>query len=913
MRLRLESRIATGDWTLDIGIGTLAIGAASGGMSGDGAVLYASTGGSGGITAWQVGTTGATLLDTQYFPDGMMHSAAGSLGLADGMVVIGGQGGSDMLGYALGADGGIGDMVRPGTLAWGTGQISDIVALGGNLYVADAGSGMLTAYASLGGGYTVLNGAAAVAGPSDLATLSLGSAHYVLATDAATDGVAAFRVMAGGGLELTGTAGMAEGLGIAAPTALETVTAFGQGWAIVAAAGTNSLSVLHVDGLGALTPTDHVLDTRETRFGGVQALAVAQDGDRVFVVAGGADDGLSLFTLLPGGRLLHLHSLEHAIGAGLQDVTALSAVIVGDTLQVFAASEGDGGLTRLTVPLDGLGLTMLDAGPGAQWLTGGAGDDLLASRAGFDTLEGGAGDDILVTGADGGVMTGGAGADRFVVDGAALRTRIEDFEAGQDALDLSTWRMLRSPDQIELTTTAWGAELRFGATLLEIVSADGGGLTLEDLFGPAFSWPDRITLTASVGGTAMRGSSGDDRLDGTAENDTLIGDAGDDVIYGGDGDDRLDGGTDHDVLVGGAGADTLLGGAGNDTLHGSDGDDSLAGDDGNDSLEGGLGADTLAGGGGADTLWGGADADLLAGGGGNDLLGGGLGDDSLTGDDGHDTLYGGAGRDTLDGGLGDDVLGSGTGDDVLYGGAGGDTLWSGTENDLLMGEAGNDRMGGGAGADTLWGGTENDTLYGGDQADLLYGEDGNDILGSGAGDDSLDGGAGADNLWGAGGDDTLIGGDGVDTLGGGDGADWLDGGTGSDTLRGGAGNDTLLAGGANDALYGEAGNDLLAGGSGADWLDGGAGDDTLAGGADADSLIFRTGCGIDTVTDFDTAADRLLLDDALWSGTLSATQVLSTYGSVSGSDFVLSFDGGEQVILSGLAGATDLDLALFIV
>ncbi|SDY83702.1 M10 family metallopeptidase C-terminal domain-containing protein [Citreimonas salinaria] len=369
-------------------------------------------------------------------------------------------------------------------------------------------------------------------------------------------------------------------------------------------------------------------------------------------------------------------------------------------------------------------------------------------------------------------------------------------------------------------------------------------------------------------------------------------------------------GTVIENLITGNGNDTVTGNAVANDINVGAGADSVHGGLGADTIEGGAGNDTLSGGDDADEVWGGLGADVLSGGAANDLLGGGSEADTLTGDGGADTLYGGSGADMMDGGIGDDVLGGGQGADTLYGRDGNDVLWAGTEDDLIYGAAGTDRMGGGEGADTLWGGTENDTLYGGELDDFLYGEEHNDILGSGSGHDSLDGGAGADNLWGAGGNDTLIGGDGVDTLGGGAGADLLDGGTGSDTLRGGAGNDTLYAGGANDVLFGEGDDDLLAGGSGVDWLDGGTGNDTLIGGADADRFVFRAGDGLDTVSDLLIGTDRLLLDDALWTGTLSATQVLSTYGADVGADFVLSFDGGEQIVFTGLAGSTTLDTAV---
>ena len=106
---------------------------------------------------------------------------------------------------------------------------------------------------------------------------------------------------------------------------------------------------------GRLEPTDHVLDTGSTRFEGVQALSVAQDGDHVFVVAGGADHGLTLFLLLPDGTLVHLQTLADTNATALHNVTTITTAIAGDTLHVFAGSQNDAGISRFAVDLSTLG------------------------------------------------------------------------------------------------------------------------------------------------------------------------------------------------------------------------------------------------------------------------------------------------------------------------------------------------------------------------------------------------------------------------------------------------------------------------------------------------------------------------------------------------------------------------------
>lgn len=155
-----------------------------------------------------------------------------------------------------------------------------------------------------------------------------------------------------------------------------------------------------------------------------------------------------------------------------------------------------------------------------------------------------------------------------------------------------------------------------------------------------------------------------------------------------------------------------------------------------------------------------------------------------------------------------------------------------------------------------------------------------------AGEDTLYGNAGNDTLYGMGGHDLIDGGLGNDTIYGGDGHDVLSGNNGDDTLYGDAG---------NDRIYGGAGNDKLFGGDGRDILLGGAGNDTLTGGAGADSFHFGRSEGSDTITDFNTAEDQIILDGI--SLTRSTVSDVNRDGIA---DLTLTFTGGTSVTLLGV-------------
>lgn len=121
---------------------------------------------------------------------------------------------------------------------------------------------------------------------------------------------------------------------------------------------------------------------------------------------------------------------------------------------------------------------------------------------------------------------------------------------------------------------------------------------------------------------------------------------------------------------------------------------------------------------------------------------------------------------------------------------------------------------------------------------------------------------------------------------------------GSDGLRGGAGNDHYLGGNGNDFLFGDAG---------LDYLHGEAGRDILNGGADADWFVFANTNSTDTVQDFSLLEnDRLRLNDDLWTGTLTAGQVVSQFASVTAAGVMFNFGDGDTLTLAGVTSTAGL-------
>ncbi len=586
----------------------------------------------------------------------------------------------------------------------------------------------------------------AAGGVAALAVAVLAGRPVIFAGSGSENAITAFALNDQGGLVALDSEGAGLGVPMQGVTCLKVVENGGQSWLVAGAAGSSSLTVFRLGPDGAMQPVDHVIDDLATRFAKVVALDAVVAGGRVFVVAAGADDGISLFTLLPDGRLLHLASLADSAVTGLANIAELRVSVVGGVMQIVVLSAAEAGVTQLSVDLRPLGVT---------GEAGGGGDDLLTAPAGGGTVDGGAGRDILIDGAGNDTLAGGTGADVFMLLADGKRDVLTDFDITQDRIDLTRWLFFRNPGQLTITPTATGAVLRFGGEELELRSADGKTLTEAALRGLSYGATTRFTpdgqplvqipeplpaLTGTAGNDTLAGTAAAEVLDGLAGNDVLLSGGGADTVQGGAGldwlsyaglaqavtvdlrrwadgsaevaedvvtgvegfigtaaGDRMTGGTALAQFQGGAGNDTLAAGTGGSVLDGGDGNDSLAGAAGADRLAGGAGADGLAGGDGADTLDGGAGEDRLAGGLGADRLAGGDGDDWLEGGEGTDALADGAGNDTLYGGAGNEAVFAALGNDWLFGDEGDDLLDGGTGNDRLFGGIGNDRLTGGRG------------------------------------------------------------------------------------------------------------------------------------------------------------------------------------------------------------------------
>jgi autotransporter-associated beta strand protein len=478
-------------------------------------------------------------------------------------------------------------------------------------------------------------------------------------------------------------------------------------------------------------------------------------------------------------------------------------------------------------------------------------------------------------------------------------------------------KMLQIIDQdVDLKTAFKGSALVEGitvnmATFLADFSATSATFT---------SWTD-ATDSISINGNALA-----NKITGTTHADILYGASGNDILDGGAGSDTahygdklsavvvtLNGATAVTVKVGGVVEDTiknienLIGGNAGDTLTG----DALA-----NTLNGGIDAvaDTLTGKAGNDTYVINNATDNIV-----EIVGEGTADRAkvnvsytlgvgdnieflettnaaattainLKGNEIGQTITGNAANNTITGGGGLDHMVGGDGSDIYFADLASDVVIE-TNNSFAVG--GNDLVNftGSAGTFTLGlnverltlqgvaaingiGNALSNILTGNSAANTLSGLGGYDIINGGGGLDHMTGGDGSDTYYADLATDVVTESNAVLATGGDD-LVYFTGASGTFKLGANVERLTLQGVSAIDGTGNGLANTII-GNAAANVINGGLGNDVLTGGLGNDTFRFDTllAANIDTITDFNVAADTIQLENAIFTG-LTAGAVIT--------------------------------------
>jgi Ca2+-binding RTX toxin-like protein len=227
-------------------------------------------------------------------------------------------------------------------------------------------------------------------------------------------------------------------------------------------------------------------------------------------------DGTYTALTISTSMMTNIQTLELVKGHSFNMTLDAGVVTTGETLTISAATLGAGDALTVNGSALTAGTLVVDAGAGADDLTGGAGTNIF-NMAGFLT----ASDEI----------NGGTGTTKVDLSG--------DYSAGLT---------FNSTTMINVGTLDLTAGHSYDLTLNAATVASGQTMTIQ-------------------GGTL--GASDNMTIDGAAAAGTL-------AIYGGAGTNDLIGGTGNDTIRAGSGSDTIAGGAGADKLFAGSGADTFA-------------------------------------------------------------------------------------------------------------------------------------------------------------------------------------------------------------------------------------------------------------------------------------------------------------------------------------------------
>lgn len=266
--------------------------------------------------------------------------------------------------------------------------------------------------------------------------------------------------------------------GFAGITAVEAVDVGQRAFVIVAVAGVDTLMVLRVSDAGQMNLVERVVDTNNTRFAGVTALETFEFNGRFFVIAGGADDGITLFEITYKGQLDPLATVADTNAITLQNITDIEVAVVNGQAYVFVSSATDHGFTQFVLNLPD-SANLIEGGAVEDTLTGTSANDTIYGYGRSDTLYGKAGDDRLVDGRGNDYLWGGAGADVFEFTSDGRKDYIMDFKIGVDKIDLRDIPMLYDISALTINARSYGARIQYGDEMIIITSVDGTRLTAD--------------------------------------------------------------------------------------------------------------------------------------------------------------------------------------------------------------------------------------------------------------------------------------------------------------------------------------------------------------------------------------------------------------------------------------------------
>jgi 6-phosphogluconolactonase (cycloisomerase 2 family) len=206
---------------------------------------------------------------------------------------------------------------------------------------------------------------------SDDATLELDAANavatavvagitYLFATGGEDDGVSVFSVAADGTLTNVDNVTDDATLVIATANAVTAAVIAGTTFLFVAGGNDDGVSVFSVADDGTLSNVDNVGDDATLELDGVRGVTTAVvAGTTYLFTASEIDDGVSVFSVAADGTLTNVDNVSDDAGLELDGATAVTTAVIAGTTFLFVTGGNDDGVSVFSVAADGT-LTNVD-------------------------------------------------------------------------------------------------------------------------------------------------------------------------------------------------------------------------------------------------------------------------------------------------------------------------------------------------------------------------------------------------------------------------------------------------------------------------------------------------------------------------------------------------------------------------
>ncbi|PIB25649.1 hypothetical protein BFP76_00495 [Amylibacter kogurei] len=298
-------------------------------------------------------------------------------------------------------------------------------------------------------------------------SVTIGDRTFLITVSGIDAGIQTYVVGRHGNLRARDTISPDHGAGLALSTDVDIVAVGEMHFAVLTSAGTNSVTVYHINNHGHLTQTDHVLDGRDTRFQDASIVETIAHHGRAYVFVAGSDDGITVFELTSDGQLQLREVLADDFETALNNISTMELVILDDTIQLFVGSSSEHAMTQFTYTPQNTGYVINGAGD-ADNLIGSTDNDIMFGAGNGDQINGRAGDDMIDGGAGRDILTGGTGNDTFVFAPDGRRDIITDFQLGKDVIDLSQFELVGHVDSLDIRSRSFGAVIVIGGETIRI-------------------------------------------------------------------------------------------------------------------------------------------------------------------------------------------------------------------------------------------------------------------------------------------------------------------------------------------------------------------------------------------------------------------------------------------------------------